>query len=400
MEDESAGFPRNNYDNKGISFISFVRWVFLDQSNVWRTSVCWSVFFVLAIVVPLVSHLLLYSDHPYHIPVQLSLSVIATLSFLCLSRWDRKYGITNFLLFDKVCHEAPKIQRRYALQLQRTMKVMLVWGLPCFVAECGYKIWWYMSVSGKSYNYGDNIIYIRSSSIILCVLQLSSWVYRVSIFLVVCVVFGLICYLQILKLENLSQLLLHQQTELGLIMMEHLKMRRNLRIISHRFRAFIVASLFLVTLTHLVFLLITTRLGAHLDIDLMLVSISLVSGVFIVLRSATKMTHKAQSNTCLASKWHIFSTITSFQSIPNWGSDEDDDDVGDEEDDLDNSKKLPLQTHTVSFQKRQALVTYMENNRAGMTVFGFVVDRTCLHSIFALQFALCLWLLNKTIGQI
>ena len=100
-------------------------------------------------------------------------------------------------------------------------------------------------------------------------------------------------------------------------------------------------------------------------------SISLVSGLFILLRSATKVTHKAQSITGLAAKWHICATINSFdntdgetptahiaspQVFPtsaNWGSD--DEEAGDEEDELDNTKLVPIFTHTISFQKRQAL---------------------------------------------
>lgn len=42
-------------------------------------------------------------------------------------------------------------------------------------------------------------------------------------------------------------------------------------------------------------------------------------------------------------------------------------------------------------------VTYFANNKAGITVFGFMLDRTCLHTIFAVQLSLTLWLLNKTI---
>lgn len=43
-------------------------------------------------------------------------------------------------------------------------------------------------------------------------------------------------------------------------------------------------------------------------------------------------------------------------------------------------------------------VTYLENNRAGMTVYGFMMDRTWLHTVFGIELALLLWLLNKTIG--
>lgn len=105
---------------------------------------------------------------------------------------------------------------------------------------------------------------------------------------------------------------------------------------------------------------------------LQLVSITLVSGLYILLRSATKITHKAQSITGLAAKWHICATINSFDNVDGetptahdtasaqamaanitWGSS--DDEIGDEEDELDNTKLLPIFTHTISFHKRQAL---------------------------------------------
>jgi len=43
-------------------------------------------------------------------------------------------------------------------------------------------------------------------------------------------------------------------------------------------------------------------------------------------------------------------------------------------------------------------VTYLENNKAGISVFGFVVDRTWLHALFMIEFSLILWMLGKTVG--
>lgn len=255
------------------------------------------------------------------------------------------------------------------------------------------------------------------SGIILCTLELCSWFYRTSIFFLVCVLFRLIGYLQIQRLDEFAPVF-QRETEVGTILLEHLRIRRNLRVISHRFRAFILSSLLLVTASQLIFLLMVIKPHADVDIlkggELGLVSITLVSGLYILLRSATKITHKAQSLTGLASKWHICATINSFDNIDgetptaliasaqamaadiSWGSSEDE--SGDEEDELNNTKMMPIQTRTISFHKRQALVTYMENNRAGITVYGFMLDRTWLHSIFGIQLALCLWLLNKTVG--
>lgn len=92
----------------------------------------------------------------------------------------------------------------------------------------------------------------------------------------------------------------------------------------------------------------------------------------ILLRSATRITHKALSVTCLASKWHVCATIDSFeaaecesytpvaqtnQAVPSaYDVSDGDDEVGDEEDELDNSKLVHSYSYsTISFQKRQAL---------------------------------------------
>ena len=146
--------------------------------------------------------------------------------------------------------------------MQGTMKLILRWGLPCFIAECGYKIWWYVSGASQIPHYGN--IYV--SSIILCTLDLCSWLYRTSIFFLVCVLFRLICYLQILRLDEFARVF-QRETEVGSILLEYLRMRRNLRIISHRFRGFILASLLLVTASQLIFLLMVTK--PHADVDIL-----------------------------------------------------------------------------------------------------------------------------------
>ncbi|KAI9198949.1 hypothetical protein LWI28_024971 [Acer negundo] len=398
------------------NFNSCLKWVCVDQSNLWRAGLSWSIFFLLAIISPLVSHFfLLCSDcdknhqRPYDAIVQLSLSVFATISFLCLSSWSRKYGLNRFLFLDKLSDESQKIQERYADQLRRSMKLLCIFVLPCFGFECAYRIWWYATGASEIPYYLN--IYV--SDILICTLQLFSWLYRISIYILACILYKVICYLQIIKMEDFAQVFL-KETEVGSILKEHLRIKRNLRIISHRFRAFILLSLVLVTASQFISLILTTRSSAINNVfeagELIICSVSLVTGLLICLRSATKITHKGQAITGLAAKWHVCATINSFDHLDgetpttqitstqvfpiNWESD---DEEGDGDDDLDNAKFVPIFAHTISFQKRQALVTYLENNRAGITIYGFMLDRTGLHTIFAIELALLLWLLNKTI---
>ena len=102
---------------------------------------------------------------------------------------------------------------------------------------------------------------------------------------------------------------------------------------------------------------------------------TLVTGVCICLRSAAKITHKAQAITSLAAKWHVCATIDSFDAVvdgevplmsrsssplvfPYTTHSHSDEEEGDGEDDLDNTKMVPVIANTISYQRRQALGKY------------------------------------------
>ncbi|KAL8205709.1 hypothetical protein R6Q57_009260 [Mikania cordata] len=404
------------------SFRSWLRWMCVDQTTVWTFCVSWLVFIIFTIIIPVFSHFYLAcSDcdnrhaRPYDSHVQLSLSTIATLSFICLSRFVRFYGLRRFLFFDKLCNESDTVRKGYTEQLHSSLKILFIFVAPCFTAEAAYKIWWYSSGATAIPFLGNAIV----SDAVACTLELASWLYRTVVFFLICVLFRLICHLQILRLQDFAQVF-HMDSDVESVLKEHLRIRRHLRIISHRYRTFILWALILVTISQFTALLDTTRSTADLSIfktgELALVSVSLVAGIMILLRSATRITHKAQGVTCLAAKWHVNATIESFDppdvdtETPPMGvlanlvfshdhsSASDNDDIS-SEDELDNTKLIPAYARsTISFQKRQALVIYFENNRAGITVFGFMLDWTSLHTIVMIEMSLVLWLLGKTVG--
>ncbi|OIS96322.1 PREDICTED: uncharacterized protein LOC109235635 [Nicotiana attenuata] len=405
------------------SFRTWFKWMCVDQSDTWSSCLSWFVFIWLAVVVPWLSHYLLActdcdADHsrPYDSVVQLSLSSVAALSFICLSRFNKKYGLRRFLFLDKLCGESETVRNCYTQQLNRSMKILFIFVMPCFAAEITYKIWWYSSGRTRFPFLGNVVM----SNIVACILELTSWLYRTVVFFLVCVLFRLICYLQILRLQDFAQVLFHVDSDVESVLREHLRIRRHLRIISHRYRVFILWALIFITASLFSSLLMTTRPNADLHIyksgELALCSVSLLAGLMILLRSATRITHKAQAVTSLAAKWHVCATIDSYDWAkaenspatrvacnqdfhPSSNVSSDAEDVGDEEDELDNTKFVPSYAYsTISFQKRQALVTYFENNRAGVTIYGFMLDRSSLHTIFGIELTLMLWLLGKTVG--
>lgn len=145
--------------------------------------------------------------------------------------------------------------------MQRSLKIVSIFVLPCFAAESAYKIWWYASGASQIPFLGN--VYL--SDAVACVMEIFSWLYRTTIIFLVCVLFRLICSLQILRLQDFAQVF-EVDSDVASILSEHLRIRRHLRIISHRYRAFILWSLVLVTGSQFSSLLVTTKSSAEVNI--------------------------------------------------------------------------------------------------------------------------------------
>ncbi|CAD5180650.1 unnamed protein product [Musa acuminata subsp. malaccensis] len=119
---------------------------------------------------------------------------------------------------------------------------------------------------------------------------------------------------------------------------------------------------------------------------------SKLSFLQIKMESHGEITDKAQALTNHASKWHVCATIESFAI-----------DISKSDSEFpvfsfsfffilsyDNMQKSMIslsqvnidETDTNSTQNIILLMTYLENNRAGITILGFTVDRAWLHTIF------------------
>ena len=140
------------------------------------------------------------------------------------------------------------------------MKILSLFVLPCFAAEATYKIWWYSSGRSRIPFLGN--VYV--SDVIACTLELCSWLYRTSVFFLVCVLFRLICHLQILRLQDFARVF-QAESDVESVLREHLRIRRHLRIISHRNRVFILFALMFVTASQFASLLSTTRSRADVN---------------------------------------------------------------------------------------------------------------------------------------
>lgn len=131
MEEEEKLITRKDYrrvfsnaKDELHSYRSFLRWMCVDQSNLLHSFISWSVFLIFTIIVPALSYFYLtcpscdaQHQQPYDAVVQLSLSSIATLSFLCLSKFVRKFGVRRFLFLDKLVNESDSVRHHYTSQI-------------------------------------------------------------------------------------------------------------------------------------------------------------------------------------------------------------------------------------------------------------------------------------------
>lgn len=100
-------------------------WIFIaDHRHPWRSALSWTTFFLLTFVVPLFSHFGFQRPvyHPnYFRPfdwiVQVSLTLLSTLSFVSLWRFTRKYGLRRFLFLDKLDSVGGKVRQRYSQEV-------------------------------------------------------------------------------------------------------------------------------------------------------------------------------------------------------------------------------------------------------------------------------------------
>ncbi|XP_020110285.1 uncharacterized protein LOC109725491 isoform X2 [Ananas comosus] len=365
------------------SFRTCLRWMCVDHSDTLRSAVSWSMFFFLSAAVPAADHLLLIpASSPrrrYDAVVQLSLSAAAALAYLSLSGFVRRHGLRRLLLLDRLRRDSDRVRRGYAGQLGRSFRLLAAFVLPCCAAEAAYKAFWWWRWRSAAGGRWPAI----GAAAAACVLELASWAYRTAIFFLACVLFRLICHLQILRMHDFAAAF-QAETDVAAVLRQHIRIRQQLSVISHRYRGFIVSALLLVTVSQFATLLLTTRPHAQVNIytagELALCSLGLVMGMLMCLRSAAKITHKTQAITSHAAAWHACATIDPSDAADDPethartnceegdGSDSDDEDDEEEEeeerdeDDLDDAKLMPTSyaiASTVSFQKRQALATEM-----------------------------------------
>ncbi|KAL6646647.1 hypothetical protein ACP70R_015724 [Stipagrostis hirtigluma subsp. patula] len=185
------------------------------------------------------------------------------------------------------------------------------------------------------------------------------------------------------------------------IFAEHRRIRTQLLATSHRYRAFIICCLVTITVSQLGALLaaLSSRDAKSFansgPTGLLVGSAVQLSGFFMCQFGAARIMHRAQRIVSIASQWHM--SMVSVQHgkqppAPASTSASDHDVSG-------SSTAAPaaLQPELGAaclYESRQALLCH---NGGGITLFGFMLDRGLLHTIFVFEMTLVLWILSKVV---
>ncbi|KAJ9184184.1 hypothetical protein P3X46_007950 [Hevea brasiliensis] len=384
-----------------------LKWCALDHSSCIGKFISYLASTFFSIVVPIISCLSIKvpSDNPisFNKLVQFPESGLALIAFLTLSRFFRKYGLRQLLFLDGLQDDSLFVRRGYSRELDKAFRLLACILLPSFLVELAHKIILFSTVK-------ISLPFLISSGVplnsIMFVLVLASWVYRTGVFLLVCVLFRLTCELQILRFEGLHKLFEGCESDAGVIFREHLRIKKQLSVTSHRYRFFIIACLVAISISQLGALLLVLAFKSDKTFinsgDLVICSVVQLSGFFLCLLGAARITHRAQGIVSVATRWHMIVTSASARSdqgkclVPEADgilvSNTADTDANLSDILVSDSSQDPS-----SFQTRQAFVAYLQHNNGGITLFGFALDRGLLHTLFAFEFSLVMWILSKVV---
>lgn len=411
----------SNPNDELRQFRAGLAWLGLDQSTTLKVTWSWILFIFFTFLVPIFNYSYVSCDtcdlehrHPFEKLVQLSESFLAAVSFLSLSHILKTYGLRRTLLLDKIVKESYEVQSGFQSKLHTAFQILAWMLLPTLLIEVLHRSWWYyyVTVSLPSFFFSSPVPHINT---ILCIFAVLSWLYRTSVFLFMCVLFRLMCSLQVLRLRGYFKLL-EQTSEVSTILKEHMKIRNQLTTISHRFRVFLIFALFSIILSQLSslfeILLTAKTINFFRSGDLALCSLVHLTGLVLCLQGAAKITHKAQHIVASVSKWHALATCSPGSVLERSSSNTMKvygpahpllHNRSQSSEDLEGANREISSFHEElahdleAFQKRQALVTYLQHTRAGVSLYGFVLDRGFLYMIFGVTFSSTLFILGKTI---
>ncbi|KAL4570123.1 hypothetical protein LXL04_025774 [Taraxacum kok-saghyz] len=373
-----------------------------DQSSVSRFAISWVTFLLIGVTVPVVVLWLttncltcdLYQIKGFELVIVASHGCLAAVSLLCLSHNLRKYGLRKFLFVDQHSGHVERFSKQYIQKISDTIRLLILWVLPCLILKIAREV---IRVA-----YMQHEPWWKSFGIIVALTW--SWAYVNFIYLSTCLVFHLVCNLQIIQFDDYGRLL-ETETDVLVFIEEHARLRHDLSKISHRFRIYLLLMFAIVTSSQFGMLFQITEFSDKVTFinggDFAVSSIAQVVGLILCLNAAAKISHRAQGIAAMATRWHALASCGPDDASHMRLSNRVMSSVSSESD-LEAMNYIPFPSNTQlasylsSYHRRQAFVMYLQNNPGGITLYGWTVDRSLINTIFFIELSLVLFVLGRT----
>ncbi|KAF5732200.1 hypothetical protein HS088_TW18G00891 [Tripterygium wilfordii] len=389
---------------------TFLRLFGFCQDSCLSFSLSWILFLVMGVAVPVFiihfaycSNCEKYEIKRFELEILAFQCLAAAVSLICISHNLRKYGVRRFLFVDRCHGHMAQFREEYANNIHGFFRLLAMWVLPCFLVKV------IREVACTLLTHPD----LRWQAVTVPIGLIASWAYSTTVFLSGCALFNLVCNLQVIHFQSYGNLL-ERDLDVSVYIEEHIHLTHYLSKISHRFRIYLVLGLLLVTASQFMALVETTgnrRIITFVNaVDFAVSSLTELVGIIICLHAAAKITSRAQAIAAIVTKWNAIVTCnandTSQVGLTNSSGNLDPDPslpIMYAESDLEAVDYVPMPTDTQLasymslYQKRQAFVSYIQSNPGGFTVFGWVMDRALINTVFFVQMSLVLFVLGKTI---
>uniref|UniRef100_A0A0D6R3C0 Uncharacterized protein n=1 Tax=Araucaria cunninghamii TaxID=56994 RepID=A0A0D6R3C0_ARACU len=375
------------------SFKRTIRTLQLDHSQKWWGLVSWIVGFVMILVIPILR--LIYvkagdnkSNHQlvFQPIVVVTGILISAISFIFLSLSMRKYGVQGILFLDMAEEEPTDIREEYNKIIQRGATQLAKLFIPALVLYVLQKCWFYIDIPLACLP----LLNSRTASIIIiAVLVGISWVFQTTTFLYVCVLFWKVCFLQELKMKMFKDLL-----AIGfdpeIYYNKYTSIIKCLQSTSRRFRLFLaltgsitvfsaLASMYEMVAYH-------RKVSIFMTGELVVLNLVNLTGLGLCLKLASKISHLHRRIVKTASSVHAKATFAAANGYAlSRGS-------GFQE------KMERLCQAQDAWSRRAALVNFLTNNTAGISLYGFVLDRFFVHTSIGALLTTTWFLLGRSLS--
>ncbi|GKB77392.1 hypothetical protein Tco_0944287 [Tanacetum coccineum] len=352
---------------------SYLLFLGFDQSSFLRFGLSWVLFLVIGVLIPVVVLMLstnceVYQIKGFELFIVASHACLAAVALLCLSHNLRKYGIRKFLFVDQYSGQVERFSKEYIHKISESIRLLVIWVLPCLMLKIAREFIRLMYMHHESW--------LKSFGILVALTF--SWAYVNFIYLSSCLVFHLVCNLQIIHFDDYGRLL-ETETDVLVFIEEHARLRHDLSKISHRFRIYLLLLFTVVTSSQFAMLFQITEFSDKVTFinggDIAVSSIAQVVGLTLCLNAAAKISHRAQGIAAIATRWHALASCgpddSSNMRFPNASLS-----AVSSESDLEAMNYIPVPTNTqltsnlTSYHRRQAFVMYLQNNPGGITLYG------------------------------